>query len=227
MITSLPTMPADRLAHSPTSTLTTHPGNASNSRQYHSPDLSGQRYRYVQLPNTGPPRSEAAPTCYPIWSYYPDSSVPQAIYQISEYNGTSLEPDERPQSYPTDGIHEEIATAHNRHPSEGHHRHHPYRVYLDNYAENTSDAISREHTSTSHTANRRASTLTCGWNGCTYIRPFNRPADLLRHIKNIHVSPQSYPCWVPGCHRIFNRKDNLVEHLCRFHHLQREYPGRS
>ncbi|PYI09415.1 hypothetical protein BO78DRAFT_415692 [Aspergillus sclerotiicarbonarius CBS 121057] len=64
--------------------------------------------------------------------------------------------------------------------------------------------------------------LQCGWAGCTNSKSFNRPADLLRHVRNLHVTPNAYVCRVNNCGRAFNRKDNLMEHIARVHHLLRE-----
>ncbi|PYH92663.1 hypothetical protein BO71DRAFT_18626 [Aspergillus ellipticus CBS 707.79] len=58
-------------------------------------------------------------------------------------------------------------------------------------------------------------TLQCGWVGCSYKRPFNRPADLMRHVKYTHISRQTFEC--RDCGHSFNRKDNLREHQLRRH----------
>nr|KMM68468.1 hypothetical protein CPAG_04795 [Coccidioides posadasii RMSCC 3488] len=60
-------------------------------------------------------------------------------------------------------------------------------------------------------------TFTCGWNGCKYKGTFQRTEDLIRHVRSIHVQANSYPCPVEGCHRPFNRKDNLDMHIRRRH----------
>ncbi|KAE8415233.1 hypothetical protein BDV36DRAFT_263237 [Aspergillus pseudocaelatus] len=57
----------------------------------------------------------------------------------------------------------------------------------------------------------------CKWEGCTSIKCFNREADLLRHVKTIHIAPRSYRCNVDGCFKSFNRDDNLKEHMLRVH----------
>ncbi|PYI09408.1 hypothetical protein BO78DRAFT_38564 [Aspergillus sclerotiicarbonarius CBS 121057] len=59
--------------------------------------------------------------------------------------------------------------------------------------------------------------LRCQWKDCTTRPTFNRWEDLSRHIKTIHVFPHSYVCPVIGCGRLFNRKDNLEEHMSRHH----------
>ncbi|RAK97359.1 uncharacterized protein BO80DRAFT_194322 [Aspergillus ibericus CBS 121593] len=60
--------------------------------------------------------------------------------------------------------------------------------------------------------------LRCEWKDCTYKNGFNRPADLLRHVKTMHVTPQSFKCDFPGCKRTFSRKDNLRGHQLHVHH---------
>ncbi|RMZ39659.1 hypothetical protein AFCA_002547 [Aspergillus flavus] len=57
----------------------------------------------------------------------------------------------------------------------------------------------------------------CRWEGCTSTRCFNREADLLRHVRYIHIAPQSYQCDVNGCFKSFNRGDNLKDHKLRVH----------
>ncbi|PYH90950.1 hypothetical protein BO71DRAFT_401796 [Aspergillus ellipticus CBS 707.79] len=67
--------------------------------------------------------------------------------------------------------------------------------------------------------------LKCEWKNCKYTHTFNRPAELLRHVKTIHISPQSHMCRYRGCSRTFNRKDKLGEHMLRAHYLPRVYQG--
>ncbi|KNG83295.1 hypothetical protein ANOM_008717 [Aspergillus nomiae NRRL 13137] len=57
----------------------------------------------------------------------------------------------------------------------------------------------------------------CKWEGCTSTKIFNREADLVRHVRTIHIAPRSYRCNVDGCFRSFNRGDNLKEHMLRVH----------
>ncbi|OJJ43583.1 hypothetical protein ASPZODRAFT_28239 [Penicilliopsis zonata CBS 506.65] len=64
---------------------------------------------------------------------------------------------------------------------------------------------------------RQPAVFRCKWEGCRYSGSFNRIGDLLRHVRNIHVCPRSYPCPVQSCGEIFNRKDNLQEHMRRRH----------
>ncbi|RAH81976.1 hypothetical protein BO86DRAFT_389223 [Aspergillus japonicus CBS 114.51] len=60
----------------------------------------------------------------------------------------------------------------------------------------------------------------CNWAGCDTRPTFNRPADLWRHIKHLHLSPGSHVCLIDGCGRSFNRNDNLTEHALRVHGYQ-------
>ncbi|KAE8141789.1 hypothetical protein BDV38DRAFT_278572 [Aspergillus pseudotamarii] len=57
----------------------------------------------------------------------------------------------------------------------------------------------------------------CKWEGCTSTKSFNREADLLRHVRTIHIAPRSYRCNVDGCLKSFNRSDNLKGHMLRVH----------
>ncbi|OGM49575.1 hypothetical protein ABOM_001657 [Aspergillus bombycis] len=57
----------------------------------------------------------------------------------------------------------------------------------------------------------------CKWEGCTSTKIFNREADLVRHVRTIHIAPRSYRCNVDGCFKSFNRGDNLKEHMFRVH----------
>lgn len=57
----------------------------------------------------------------------------------------------------------------------------------------------------------------CKWEGCKYEGSFHRVADLLRHIRTVHISPGSYTCPVAGCLKSFNRRDNLEAHVQRIH----------
>ncbi|KNG91508.1 hypothetical protein ANOM_000048 [Aspergillus nomiae NRRL 13137] len=60
----------------------------------------------------------------------------------------------------------------------------------------------------------------CGWKDCTYDGTFGREAELMRHVKLLHVSPRSYECRMLGCGRVFNRRDNLLDHRRRAHPIQ-------
>lgn len=40
---------------------------------------------------------------------------------------------------------------------------------------------------------------------------------LIRHLKNVHVSPGAHPCCVPGCDKVCNRADNLAQHMKNVH----------
>lgn len=57
---------------------------------------------------------------------------------------------------------------------------------------------------------KATASMKCEWKGCTFPRPFRRYADLMRHIKTIHVSPDAYKCSV--CGKGFGRKDKLEVH---------------
>ncbi|KAE8356033.1 hypothetical protein BDV28DRAFT_145535 [Aspergillus coremiiformis] len=67
--------------------------------------------------------------------------------------------------------------------------------------------------------NRDRRHLRCRWEGCTFTRAFNRDADLVRHLKTIHISPRSYRCTVDGCFKSFNREDRLNDHKLRVHQM--------
>lgn len=71
------------------------------------------------------------------------------------------------------------------------------------------------------TATRPPATLRfsklCKWEGCKYADPFSRAADLLRHVKTVHISPGSYTCSEPRCGKSCSRKDNLAAHRQRIH----------
>jgi hypothetical protein len=57
----------------------------------------------------------------------------------------------------------------------------------------------------------------CKWEGCKNTHPFSREADLLRHVKSVHISPGSYTCSEPRCRKSCSRKDNLAAHRQRIH----------
>ncbi|PWY69657.1 hypothetical protein BO94DRAFT_590440 [Aspergillus sclerotioniger CBS 115572] len=82
--------------------------------------------------------------------------------------------------------------------------------------------ISRESQLTPRTSQSR---LRCEWKGCNYRNSFNRPTDLIRHVKTIHILPHSFTCDVPGCDKTFSRKDNFMEHKLRVHRFVRRQYG--
>ncbi|RAK96518.1 uncharacterized protein BO80DRAFT_449248 [Aspergillus ibericus CBS 121593] len=53
--------------------------------------------------------------------------------------------------------------------------------------------------------------LRCGWAGCAYTGSFTREADLWRHIRNLHVAPGSFPCFI--CGQTFNQLYNQRSHM--------------
>ena len=59
--------------------------------------------------------------------------------------------------------------------------------------------------------------FSCKWEGCQYPRPFGREAELVRHLKSVHIKPGAYICPDLGCGKPFNRKDNLDAHRQRVH----------
>ncbi|PYI09417.1 hypothetical protein BO78DRAFT_438030 [Aspergillus sclerotiicarbonarius CBS 121057] len=149
MMASPTEIPAERLPHEATFTPVTYHGDANNGTQSHDAQFSGPSHPYIQpIPNMRVTRHEvSAPTFYPILTYhYPVPNIPQATYQVPEYNETTLGPNDGPQSYAMGEIDGQAGTAHSRLPLRGHHRYHPYRVYADNVAGGNSDAISGDHT---------------------------------------------------------------------------------
>ncbi|KAE8141279.1 hypothetical protein BDV38DRAFT_237655 [Aspergillus pseudotamarii] len=57
----------------------------------------------------------------------------------------------------------------------------------------------------------------CEWRACKYPGEFSREAELMRHIRSKHVCPGLYECPEENCRRMFNRKDNMMEHFRRMH----------
>lgn len=57
----------------------------------------------------------------------------------------------------------------------------------------------------------------CKCEGCRYSGTFTRESSLERHIRKMHITPRAHPCPMAGCDRIFNRADNLQQHVYRFH----------
>lgn len=68
-----------------------------------------------------------------------------------------------------------------------------------------SDQISSPTAPAESTASKK-----CEWKGCTFPRPFRRDAELMRHIKTVHVARDAYKC--PVCGRGFGRKDRMEDH---------------
>ncbi|KAL2840137.1 hypothetical protein BJX68DRAFT_190066 [Aspergillus pseudodeflectus] len=61
---------------------------------------------------------------------------------------------------------------------------------------------------------------TCKWEGCISTIVFRREADLIRHLRTIHISPNQYPCTEPNCNWTFGRRDHLLHHVRRRHTTQ-------
>ncbi|KAL2847917.1 hypothetical protein BJX68DRAFT_239056 [Aspergillus pseudodeflectus] len=57
----------------------------------------------------------------------------------------------------------------------------------------------------------------CKYKGCRSSISFLTEAALIRHLKNIHISPAAYPCLENHCERVFGRKDHLKQHIRRRH----------
>ncbi|KAL5356397.1 hypothetical protein BJX96DRAFT_105859 [Aspergillus floccosus] len=57
----------------------------------------------------------------------------------------------------------------------------------------------------------------CQWKDCAYSGSFGRRTELRRHVETQHLAPSAYRCSERGCGRLFNRRDNLDEHLRRVH----------
>ncbi|PLB40096.1 uncharacterized protein BDW47DRAFT_102238 [Aspergillus candidus] len=71
------------------------------------------------------------------------------------------------------------------------------------------------------TANpRRTTPLQCKWEDCHYLGRFQRVSELIRHIRNLHITPLAYPCPVPDCDKTCNREDNLLQHMRTRHNLR-------
>jgi hypothetical protein len=54
--------------------------------------------------------------------------------------------------------------------------------------------------------------LICKWEGCKYAHSFGREAELLRHVKTVHLSPSAFFCPELGCSKSCSRKDNCWKH---------------
>ncbi|KAJ5984485.1 hypothetical protein N7481_006584 [Penicillium waksmanii] len=59
------------------------------------------------------------------------------------------------------------------------------------------------------------SSLLCPWPACEHRKPFSNKATLKRHYNTLHVAPGSFEC--DKCSSVFNRKDNLNQHLQSVH----------
>ncbi|KAL2801974.1 hypothetical protein BJX63DRAFT_139377 [Aspergillus granulosus] len=69
----------------------------------------------------------------------------------------------------------------------------------------------RAHSQQSHPG------LQCRWEDCSSSTTFRREADLLRHLKTVHVSPKAFPCPELGCNKAFGRTDHLRAHRRNCH----------
>ena len=71
----------------------------------------------------------------------------------------------------------------------------------------------------SHVYNIHITPLCCTTKGCDHDRPFERQADLERHVASRHSTERKYKCAYPRCdHRSgFSRKDKLKQHERTFH----------
>ncbi|KAL3465627.1 hypothetical protein BJX64DRAFT_285232 [Aspergillus heterothallicus] len=52
----------------------------------------------------------------------------------------------------------------------------------------------------------------CRWQGCRSNTSFRREADLIRHLRTVHISPKAFPCMEPDCGMGFGRRDHLRMH---------------
>ncbi|KAJ0424703.1 hypothetical protein BJY00DRAFT_276195 [Aspergillus carlsbadensis] len=52
----------------------------------------------------------------------------------------------------------------------------------------------------------------CRWERCQNSTGFKRVSDIIRHIKEVHLAPDAYPCRVHGCGKTFNRAERLRHH---------------
>ncbi|PWY69658.1 hypothetical protein BO94DRAFT_628485 [Aspergillus sclerotioniger CBS 115572] len=225
MMASPTEIPTDRFSHDAAFIHVTPNDDENRAMQYHHSETANQSNRHVQrLANMSFLRSECpTPTYHPHWTYFRAPPNPSRnAYQIPAYDGTSLGPNHALTGYIRNGNDEQIGVPSSRHLSGGRHGSHPHRTSMNGVARGSLDTRYRVQRAQPYATNCRTSNLICEWNGCTYAHPFNRAADLIRHVRNIHVSPDSFPCWVPGCDRSFNRSDNLMEHLSRVHQVERE-----
>ncbi|KAK1141748.1 hypothetical protein N8T08_008846 [Aspergillus melleus] len=56
----------------------------------------------------------------------------------------------------------------------------------------------------------------CQWKDCSHQRPFNRKADVLRHVKEFHLSIKD-KCVVPSCSKESPRRARIKEHIKKAH----------
>ncbi|KAH8700437.1 hypothetical protein BGW36DRAFT_357096 [Talaromyces proteolyticus] len=87
----------------------------------------------------------------------------------------------------------------------------------DDKNNNNQDASGLKNRRQNHSPPKSA-TRKCRWEGCKYLGSFRRDADLLRHVKAVHVSPDAYTCPIVGCGKPFGRKDKMEAH--RRAHIQ-------
>lgn len=59
----------------------------------------------------------------------------------------------------------------------------------------------------------------CKWEGCRYTGAFGRKFELKRHVETQHIFPNSFECLNSRCNKVYNRKDNLEEHMRRAHDM--------
>jgi len=71
----------------------------------------------------------------------------------------------------------------------------------------------------SHVYNVHITPLCCTVAGCKHQRPFERQADLERHVASRHTDQRKYKCPYPRCRhtRTFSRKDKLKQHERTYH----------
>jgi hypothetical protein len=87
----------------------------------------------------------------------------------------------------------------------------------------------------SHVYNIHITPLCCTATGCAHKRPFERQADLERHVASKHTNERKYKCRYPQCRYSswFSRKDKLKLHettyhgqfACQFSHCIYGYPS--
>ncbi|KAH8427097.1 uncharacterized protein LDX57_004814 [Aspergillus melleus] len=56
----------------------------------------------------------------------------------------------------------------------------------------------------------------CLWKDCPHQRPFNRKADVLRHVKEFHLSIKD-KCVDPDCPKESPRRERMKEHIKKVH----------
>ncbi|KAL5051306.1 hypothetical protein BDW71DRAFT_202493 [Aspergillus fruticulosus] len=60
--------------------------------------------------------------------------------------------------------------------------------------------------------NKDVPVFRCEWKGCRSATVFGREADLIRHLKSVHIARDAYTCPEPNCDKRFGRKDHLKAH---------------